>query len=234
MHDHNMSLEIKSLESERQQRVNDEYIMDKIKIESTQKIRQINRCRIYLKIIFISDLADPGGRTLDRNIVYHRIPEQSKFTWPAYDIPSEADWKIWQWALRIFLTKDMVVLNTALGKWKKNSHIKYEFVSSPFKNNLYNKHEGQWYEYNPTNLPSVYESMNAQLCEEPKIKIPTQVIKSTRTYMIMNWVGRKRECKKKEITSLQNAKEQLHNTYQRILANVQFPRDDGKNTEMPK
>jgi len=92
-------------------------IADRGKFEAWQ-LRQINRCRMYLKITTISDIASPCGTKL-HNLRVNQSPtpvEDSKFNWPTQECPEPRYWKIWRSAARILLDQNKD-LSTPLGSW---------------------------------------------------------------------------------------------------------------------
>ena len=70
------------------QRYNDQTIMDII--ISTEKnpilIEQINICRQFLKIIYLSDITTADGQYISNNII-NMIPNNSIYEWPTIPIP---------------------------------------------------------------------------------------------------------------------------------------------------
>jgi len=87
------------------------------KFEAWQ-LRQINRCRMYLKISTISDIASPCGIKLyDPRVNQSPTPEDdSRFNWPTQECPEPKYWKIWRTACRTLLNQDKN-LTTPLGDW---------------------------------------------------------------------------------------------------------------------
>ena len=79
------------------QRQNDQTIMDII--ISTEKnpilIEQINICRQFLKIIFLSDITTADGQYISNNIV-NMIPNNSIYEWPTIpNLPTKLQ-TIWE------------------------------------------------------------------------------------------------------------------------------------------
>ena len=83
------------------QNVNDEYLMDIIKEHiPSSKWRTINNCRMYLRIITISDITDPGGNIMRLDIIEGIGSNNSRMMWPIIMKPSQEEWKMWKWELR--------------------------------------------------------------------------------------------------------------------------------------
>ena len=76
------------------QRRNDKCIMDEVfQLNfSTSKRMQVNSCRLYLQVIYLSDIIEPDGRTADMNVSSEKRPAypKPKFTWPYQSNPSNA------------------------------------------------------------------------------------------------------------------------------------------------
>ena len=81
------------------QRRNDKRIMDEVLQSNFLKGKriQVNVCRLYLRVIYLSDMIEPDGRTVDMNLFSGKRPEypKFKFTWPNEPNPSTKAWKTW-------------------------------------------------------------------------------------------------------------------------------------------
>ena len=126
-----------------------------------------------------------------------------------------------------FISRDMQIVNKTLGKWVNNIHIEYNTVTSEGKNNLYRKYNGKWFEHKNTRLPSVFKKECIE-CEDPQIKIPTQVISTLDEYTIYNWIGHEKSGSIDKNTCLRVIVQSMDKVHQRILANTIFPQDDGE------
>jgi hypothetical protein len=85
------------------------------------KLHKINRVRIYLKVLTISDIATPCGTRLnrDRYDITEPIPvEHSYARWPLQKKPGETAWKYWRTALRLLIVSmSDTQLTVPLGEW---------------------------------------------------------------------------------------------------------------------
>jgi exonuclease III len=119
------------------QRVQDEYIMDRV-MESGKfteaEIRRINYCRIYLRAVTVSDIASIAGDRLDM----HKIrgspsveSSASRLEWPRQDKPAPREWSLWKSANTLWSTVSGQLL-TPLGQWtspihdQRQSHYAYQ------------------------------------------------------------------------------------------------------------
>jgi hypothetical protein len=79
----------------------------------------VNRCRLFLKALFLSDIVDGTGYEIlqaawngDRVLGQHRLP-----SWPNQARPPPSDWEIWKLYLkRAFLGRGLR-LRIPLGPW---------------------------------------------------------------------------------------------------------------------
>ena len=81
------------------QRRNNKCIMEEVLQSnfSTSKIIQGNACWLYLRIIYLNDIIEPDGKTVDINYFSEKRPKYLKFkcSWPRQSNPSNAAWKTW-------------------------------------------------------------------------------------------------------------------------------------------
>ena len=66
-------------------------------ILSTKIRRQLNACRIFLKITFISEITDIDGPHIIPGILHgdnSKIPSTT-LHWPKQDSPNISTWKVW-------------------------------------------------------------------------------------------------------------------------------------------
>ncbi len=86
---------------------------------SPSDARAINRCRLFLCVIYLSDITHGDGRTLMRPTFWGVKPLSSSLLWPNQGKPSEYDWRKWRSFLRQeFLQQDgSMNLRQPLGPW---------------------------------------------------------------------------------------------------------------------
>jgi len=67
-------------------------------------MRTLNRCRIYLKVITLSDITTADGtRKIPSVKKGYQIPARiSTLMWPNQGKPNSAEWKIWEASLSHF------------------------------------------------------------------------------------------------------------------------------------
>jgi hypothetical protein len=104
-------------------REHDTTIMDKIKGELNNNDRVLfNQCRIYLKVILISDITTADGRFISWYAMrgVEDNTRRSKWKWPRQGKPSRSAWCAWQKGIHLLGTRDRsgrIQLHQRLGKW---------------------------------------------------------------------------------------------------------------------
>ena len=83
------------------QRVNDQHIMDTlIDHFSTTNLKTINLCRLYLHVALLSDITEPDGKSIRKNIKHQPVPYDSIIGWPNIPHPTTKAWKTWKKAIQ--------------------------------------------------------------------------------------------------------------------------------------
>ena len=104
-------------------RVNDMTIMDIVysKRPPTDVMESLNRCRVYLHLLFLSDMVTANGRKLEQSTVKAPFtPINSTMAFPREE-PSMTDWQHWE---RFWndISYDSLTLWRPLGKWINPTH----------------------------------------------------------------------------------------------------------------
>ena len=110
-------------------------------------LESINRCRLWCCVIFLSDVADAAGKGLDptrgQQGVYYG--DSSTYDFPRTQ-PSAKDWEAWRDFWRNYCLPDGT-FPRALGKWKHNSHRRWEWFYDPTKDCLHRLAGDRVWEY---------------------------------------------------------------------------------------
>lgn len=92
-----------------------------------ERLRSINRCRLFCNAIFLSDLAAANGKRLDpryiSNAATHAL--SSSYNFPR-EQPSDDDWAEWRAFWQSYCLSDGT-LPRSLGKWIHLSHRRWEW-----------------------------------------------------------------------------------------------------------
>jgi len=97
-----------------------------------QQLQILNRCRLALKLLFLSDIATACGRFINTSLVLRPIPQDkgmSSFIFPK-EIPSRNDWRLWRefWTA---LSGPGWSLREPLGPWVSPTHRRWEWRYDP-------------------------------------------------------------------------------------------------------
>ena len=124
-------------------RKNDYSLMDKLietNIHVDDDLQKINRCRIYLNVINLSDIVDGHGKRITTPILQHRKdPERkSKYEWPVQPYPSKSDWSAWDDAIHnVWTTSATFQIHQPLTTWINLPHFQTDWKFSPSTKMLY-------------------------------------------------------------------------------------------------
>ena len=125
-------------------RENDFALMDKL-IEADsytdEDLQSINRCRLYLQVQNMSDIANGIGNKISYCAIHHiRDPEnRSKYEWPNQTIPPKSDWEVWNDAVANIWGDEQNRIQPPLGKWIKIPKRYFQWTLEPKESLLYHK-----------------------------------------------------------------------------------------------
>ena len=108
---------------------------------SKNELQSINRCRIYIQVMFVSDITNFNGDKINSkafNVVKYR---DSTLTWSRQVRPIRADRNVWEKYLRrLCMTDDNLI--TTLGRWKSKPHQLWKFMKCDDDRSLLRYTEG--------------------------------------------------------------------------------------------
>jgi hypothetical protein len=100
----------------------DEFTMQGL---SDKHMRDVHRCHIYLQALYISDITDLAGKSIEdwARQGKRQASRTIMWKWPVQQRPPDATWKNWQLALQGIASEDGDLLQY-LGPWGdiKNTH----------------------------------------------------------------------------------------------------------------
>ena len=80
--------------------------------------RTLNRCRLYLQVVFVSELATADGKDLwAPSLLGERRRCLNTYVWPHQARPPKRDWLFWADAIRRHFATGLTRLSTPLGAW---------------------------------------------------------------------------------------------------------------------
>jgi hypothetical protein len=92
-------------------------------------LSQLNRCRIFHRVFFISDIATADGKCIDTKYRMNQpnMDRTSQWTWPQQGLPDRQAWKLWDNALTYL--EQQGKLRVSLGAWLIPSHQTWAWKS---------------------------------------------------------------------------------------------------------
>jgi len=112
---------------------------------SGMDLRRLNRCRIALKAILLSDITTSGGRHLEHWVLGDKSGRQSKFHFPR-EQPGQRDWDLWHDFWHSWLLLDSTIPQP-LGKWLNHSHQIWQWRYDDMTNTLWEQYSDGWIGY---------------------------------------------------------------------------------------
>jgi len=128
------------------QRRNDQVIMEAFQNAgvSISTLRILNKCRKFLQVITVSDIADGYGESILNEALVGRVikdTESSKYGWGKMNKPTVREWEIWkQFLFSVFTVgSNSSTLRTNLGPWLQPDRNSYKWLYDPIKDHLYKR-----------------------------------------------------------------------------------------------
>jgi hypothetical protein len=150
----------------------------------------LNRCRLYLQVITVSDIAATNGLFILQQIREgrHLSTRRSRLEWPNQGRPSSAKWAIWKVNLSSLESYGRLI--EPLGKWVEPSHQRWEHFLDPATNMLYVVDDSTTQRFQPilTNVrtragPQLWINLSSGMAKNliPENMVPASVIHNSRT-----------------------------------------------------
>ena len=108
-------------------------------------LRRMNRCRLTLNAIFLSDIITANGKLIEEGVYTNRIGRTSKIRFPR-EQPCSTDWELWDnfwssWTLR------NNTIPSPLGSWINKSHQDWHWFINTSTNTLWECTVDGWLMY---------------------------------------------------------------------------------------
>lgn len=182
-------------------RQHDEFIMEALlsryrDIFSRSEILAINRCRLYMQVVSLSDIATGDGTRITKK-AYRGISDSfrsSKWRWAVQINPTPREWKLWRQALCLFAhdsIRQTGTISTPLGNWQDPGHQQYDWFYSLSSKFVYFTRRRGWLRYRKserdrTNLDRCHYRLHKYVpFASPDIQ-PTTVLKSPNAQQV--WI----------------------------------------------
>jgi hypothetical protein len=133
---------------------------------SGKELQQINYCRIYLQVFFMSDIANVKGTEVEEwaRKGKRQSGRKSDWEWPVQQRP--VSWKAWKDAIE-YLAPDNQISPT-LGEWNKSHHQVMEWYVDCISNTLYRHTEGVWIRHHTSNTSRMRLCSEGDGCDKPE------------------------------------------------------------------
>jgi hypothetical protein len=85
---------------------------------TAKEMKDINRCRMYLQVLYLSEVTDISGQHIEAWVIEGKRDGimSSKWEWPIQQRPPMAAWKVWNKAIEEAFTEEEDITHQ-LGEW---------------------------------------------------------------------------------------------------------------------
>ena len=146
------------------QRDGDFSIMERL-VRSNQftqnELLKINRIRVFLQVIFMSDITNVDGTHIRPEMVkMQRNARKSRWEWPYQYMDSRQGLKLWKKALlEICAGTTTTTLQVPLGQWRHRPHLQSTWFISSCRKRVFQKvEENSFLEYGPVSSLPLYQN----------------------------------------------------------------------------
>jgi hypothetical protein len=130
------------------------------------EIREINICRLYLQVFYISDISENSGKNLEPWVLkgQRQIMHKSTWEWPVQQRPTA--WKAWKQAIPELFAQDGSMLQP-LGAWYVEHHTKQERYLDMRAHELWHQTNNTWIQNHAQNIGRLEFVTQGREGEEP-------------------------------------------------------------------
>ena len=125
-------------------------LVTKSKLLDKSDLTWFNKCRMFLKIFFVSDIVSSYGTKLRADILDGKPngKSHSNLLWSKWGKPPATAWSIWRRTLRLIFTNSITLdLENKLGDWINFEYNTWEWFLSADNSKLYRCQGDQWTRY---------------------------------------------------------------------------------------
>jgi len=113
-----------------------------------QELQSMNRCQMYLKATFLSDICNSQGTAIDQQMWDSQVQCNSLYQWPRTEKPPMTEWQEWRQTLTLALSSGKNgLLALPLGKWRSTKSQENGYSLEPEDNHLLEYRDNQWFQY---------------------------------------------------------------------------------------
>jgi hypothetical protein len=109
------------------------------------QLRILNHCRLYLRVIFLSDIVSADGSVIIPACKQgHQLADRiSTLNWPIQPSPPPSAWTLWKQALAHFESNDWLII--PLKQWTGETHQRWRWFSEVSSKKLLHRDDrGNW------------------------------------------------------------------------------------------
>ena len=184
------SLQISNLPDLTLPRQNDKSIMEEaLNIygpNAVLTLQRINACRLFLQVIFLSDICSGDGRSIQPTVFDSQTPtvaSVSKLLWPFQPNPGKTSWLLFHRLLRTFCYPGTHRLRQPLGAWNpQETNREWTAYFDPTSQCVWYKQHNSWFKASATihrtKLTSPNTSLATQSSPDPSL-IPITLVTQT-------------------------------------------------------
>jgi hypothetical protein len=133
-------------------RVNDKFLMETIAAGTqftNNELSHINRCRLYLQIMTLSDITNGNGTLLRQGVLKGNIQRmnESHYLWPRQTRPGVASWRLWRKAIKTTFMREInlhLKIEYHLGPWNDGSRTGWKWFLVRETQKLYQRVGNRW------------------------------------------------------------------------------------------
>ena len=154
-HKYNIQIQEETTTDLSLRRQNDRYIMEEVSSTdefSNNDLEHINRCRIFLQVTTISDIATGNGMLLRQGVMSGTLTtlQQSHYTWPRQPRPGYSSWRLWRKAMKVCLMRGVRLHlhpRLHLGPWNDGEQDKWNWFYVRRTQKIYQRLPNCWRTY---------------------------------------------------------------------------------------
>jgi hypothetical protein len=132
-------------------------------------LAEINRCRVYLRVFFLSDIVNIQGNTIEEWAINgeRSNARHSSWHWPVQRKPPQTIWNKWK-AAPIAVFTDKTTLTAPMGDWMDTqNHQENEWWLSVQDKCIYRKNNGEWSQFTHLNFGRLWFSKTPRIVTQP-------------------------------------------------------------------
>jgi hypothetical protein len=140
-------------------------------IVNKRDFTNINRCRVYLRVFFLSDIVNIQGDTIKEWAITgeRSNARHSTWHWRVQQKPPRNMWNKWKAALRAVFN-DETTLIAPMGDWMHmENHQEYECWLSVQDKFIYRQNSGEWSQFSQLNIGRLRFSTTPRIVPQPNL-----------------------------------------------------------------